>query len=796
MSKLDPRLKSLLRQTRKSEQKPTRRPVPARVSISVQFTGDIADLKRLGFEAPTVVQHPTERYWLAAGTAPPDRLEALAAIDHVVRLEAAVPLQPELDVSVPEINANQLHQIATIPFKGAGVVVGIIDTGIDYRHGVFCKPDGTTRILALWDQSLTADPALGESAPTGFGGLGVQYNWAQINAALTSANPLAVVRTDDEPENAEERKETFRYHGTHVAGIAAGDGSQAGNCHLADHYVGVAPEADLILVRVNTGDTDDLGRSSNAANAMDYIFNHPDAAGKPVVINISLGDNLGPHDGTSMLELFINVFVLTQDGRAVVKSAGNEGSADRHVQGNVPPAVTVEVEFEIQPEDNKRRMMQIWYPGADRLDVRLEAPGLPILGGPTSPVVHPGDQDIPWTVNPGDPADEQIDVTIDSDLNDPVNNDNRIAIEIDPGDDATLQVGTWKLRLTNAGATGVSFHAWLERESKRKIAPRFLPGTDYDVTSECTISIPGTALHAITVGSYSAKGATKNELAASSSRGPTRDGRRKPDIAAPGVGVTSARAWEVDNCCSDCCEDFYRESSGTSQAAPHVTGVVALMLQRNRNLSSSNVVADLHILGHLTATARAPDPITAATLPNNDWGAGKVDAFAAVMHVPAPIGGGAPHASIASRGRGMPPARERELPASADGRTLMRSPAVAMLRRRALETPSGQLYAAVVSRHFSEVRGLINSNRRIAVAWHRAEGPRLLRSLLGTAADAAGTDTQDAAAQSRDRLLRFFTVLKLYASPALQEDITHHGDTFASLVCAGVSSLASGRAAA
>jgi Subtilase family len=260
------------------------------------------------------------------------------------------------------------------------------------------------------------------------------------------------------------------------------------------------------------------------------------------------------------------------------------------------------------------------------------------------------------------------------------------------------------------------------------------------------LTIPATAHNVITVASYDHRDSV---LADSSSRGPTTDarpaGEGKPDITAPGVGVTSVKsAVRNTGICCDCCQDFYVAMSGTSMAAPHITGIVALIFQRNRSLTWEQVRA------HLRATADPPDPITGPTLPNSDWGAGVVNAEVAAAGVPA----------LAAAGDS--PVLTRTLPGSDDlpgtaewgghgpqvsdrPRVPAQVPSIAAmieggpgaerlreLRRAVRATPMGQLAAALISTHLDEVLRLVNSDRRVMVAWHRMNGPDLVRLVLQT----------------------------------------------------------------
>jgi Subtilase family len=290
----------------------------ARVGVAVVFTGELAALRSAGFEAPSAVFHPVRRVSIAAGSIPLSRVAELATLDQVISVEGGRAMKPEIDDSVPEIGARIVHQgIGFLPsIKGRGVVIGIIDSGLDFRHGTFQRADGRTRVIRLWDQTLP--PGTPGPRPATFD-YGIEYRSEDLDAALGTLAPgegadVVEVRTTDRDG-----------HGTHVAGIAAGNGSQPGNCHFAGHFVGVAPEADLVVVHLVRRFHDNVLDPSPLQHAFEYIFTHPLLLDRPVVVNYSQGDNLGPHDGTTALELTIDALVLSRPGRVVVKSVGNEG---------------------------------------------------------------------------------------------------------------------------------------------------------------------------------------------------------------------------------------------------------------------------------------------------------------------------------------------------------------------------------------------------------------------------------------------------------------------------------------
>lgn len=551
------------------------------VRVLVQFDGDVAELEAQGFEPRTIAGD------VASGLLPLSSVDAVASLPQVVRIELTRPMQSELDRSLPDIRADLVHGLG---WRGSGVIVGIIDSGIDLMHQCFRRQDGTTRILSIWDQVLM--PAGPESAPMGYA-YGVEYSETDINACITAGGPPNTVRHIDGSR--------LLGHGTHVAGIAAGDGSIAGNGQPAFTYIGIAPEADIIVVRNDAfGGAIGMGDSANTLDAMQYIFDRATALNRPVVINLSQGDNIGPHDGTSLLERGIDN-LLGYAGRIMVKSAGNEGDNNRHASGTVVAGVTQNVRFNMPYRNEWPDIIDIWYDGPDRFSITFTSPD-----GNTTAAVNPGS-----TTTLTLPNNNRI--FVDSTLNNPNNSDNRIFVRIDRGDDDdfVIQAGNWSFNLTGLTVSNGRFDAWIDRNIRP--VPTFISHMDRQIT----ISIPGTAREIITVGSYVTNAAGIGSLSSFSSRGPTRDGRPAPTISAPGEWITSARADGIEHG-----QGQYHMVRGTSMSAPHVTGTVALMLDRNRLLVPQKV------RDCLVNSARTD--IFTGLVPNNNWGAGKLDAQAAL----------------------------------------------------------------------------------------------------------------------------------------------------------------------
>ena len=541
------------------------------VRLLARFTGDLGALTRAGMTVTSVAGD------VVAGFGPLARLDEIAAVRGMDAIEQSRAMHSELDVSMPATRANLVH--AGPPARrGAGVIIGIIDSGIDWRHGCFRKADGTSRILRIWDQRLT--PVAGESSPAGFG-YGVEYTKAQIDAHLASATPALPVRHADSVD-----------HGTHVAGIATGSGSPAGDGRPAFTFVGMAPEADIVIV-ANAIGAESLGDSANSLDGASWIFALASSLGKPCVINQSQGDYIGPHDGTSLLERGIDALLATK-GRAMVKSAGNAALDDAHAMGTVAAGQRLDLPMRVGGNDSTDDTVDIWYEGVDRFGFSIAPPG-----GAASAVVAPATTTTLTLANGNR-------VFIDSTLNNPFNHDNRVFVRLQRGTQPTIQSGTWTLRLHGQTVSKGSAHAWIQRGN----GPRFLAPV---VSPQSTISIPGTGRRIITAGSYVTKGTGVGGLSDFSSRGPTRDGRTKPEISAPGQAITSALNGANGT-------NQYVGMSGTSMAAPHVTGAVALMLQRTKN-------ATIAQLRNRLFTKAAKDSFTGAT-PNADWGFGKLDAKA------------------------------------------------------------------------------------------------------------------------------------------------------------------------
>jgi subtilisin family serine protease len=806
-ARVDPRLLQLReeqRELRVTEGPDATLPPPR---VIVTFTGELADIEALGFTAESVLGK------IASGWIPIDALEALIGAPGIEQVSAPTLVKPRLNKSVADINADDVHT-GSFNLNGSGVVVGVIDTGIDIYHQCFRKDDGTTRILALLDRSIHSEHIEIVGGPTS-GNFRVQYTApggttteqsanilitataAQIRTALealpsinpgdiaTSGGPLpnTPVRIDflkpqtdpDAPlefflnggsslvggTNPGVRVWTGREftrseindalshpdqpfphkdlegHGTHVAGTAAGDGSQAEKCESAFKYVGVAPGADLLITKT--------GRSDGIIQGIRWIREKAQRADQPAVINISLGSHAGDHDGTDDIAVAIdNALNETPIGFAVVVSAGNERDEEIHARKALAANGTWELEFDVPGKDKQGDFLTVSYPpGAARLTLQVTSPN-----GSAGTVVAPG--------STGNDTLERSRVTVTS--TEPTATDRGVIfISIRPpagSDKPSISSGDWKLTLTETAGTAATVHAWIN-DSKDDPYPTW----NSDVDPNTTIGTTAASRNAITVGAYQPGG---TDLADFSSAGPTSDGRVKPDVAAPGQAITAPRSKLADTpSCCDCCHEFYTEKQGTSMSSPHVAGLVALMFQRNRLQRFDDIKRIL-----IQSSRRPPGAVDGAQNANDNlWGAGRIDALAAVTAVPAPAGGGGgpfgPH--LLTAGLLLPIHvftidRLQELVA------------------RYTATPTGRLVALLVSDHLDEVYRLINTNRFVATCWHRLGGPQLVREAIRAGADEPFRVPHEVDGRPlRVQLARMLRMLDRFGSERLRADVALYG---------------------
>lgn len=426
---------------------------------------------------------------------------------------------------------------------GRGVVVGVVDWGLDVTHPAFRHTDGSTRVAALWNQQ----PGPDTLHPNKYG-YGRIYSQSDIDDALRQEDPASALGyfafLSDTGGGS---------HGTATTSIAAGSPWPGG-------MAGVAPDADIVFVHLSTwgpSGPQGLGDSVALAEALDFIR---DVAGaRPCVVNCSLGGTCGPHDGSNLIEQVLDAFVLERSGRMVAQSCGNYYEYGTHAEGELLAGHDVKLAFDIRADAAHAHQVDIWYSGADRMMIGLQAPG----GYPRA-AARPGQH--ATLVHDGHAVAE-----IRHRMDDPNDGRNQVLIDISP----LAPAGTWHVVLQAADVVDGRFHAWIEREPVRpRHQTRFSGDTAVSATTTGTIC---NGFRPLTVGAYDAR-TPDRAVSPFSSSGPTVDGRHKPDLIAPGSGVLVARS-RPPHARPDEDVPSATTMSGTSMAAPHVTGTVACLLQ-------------------------------------------------------------------------------------------------------------------------------------------------------------------------------------------------------------------------
>jgi subtilisin family serine protease len=516
---------------------------------------------------------------------PLNRIEILRQLAYVQSLKASQILKPALKATIEEIKARaDLLPPLTQGQQGKGVIVGIIDYGCDFVHQNFRKPDGSTRILALWDQTVSP----GASSHLGYGRV---YTQTEINAALRTIDSYTSLGHD--PGRAS--------HGTHVMDIACGNGG-------GSSVPGVAPQADIIFVQISASDIpwqgsdvvgSNFGGSVQLLEAIQFIFDQ--AGTRPCSINISLGTNGGPHDGTSLVEQGIDAVVTAQPNRAVVIAASNSYEDGIHASGKVAKGNFTDLIWQIGSSDFTHNELEIWYGKDDQLKLELiDQDDLSI-----------GEVDLGSSARILNQADELL-FFVAHRQGDPNNGDNTIGIFMNTRSISSSSPSKIKLRLHGVTISDGQFHAWIERDDNGQ--SNFAPPHD----NSHTLGSISCGKQSIIVGSYDAHTAGQ-PLSWFSSAGPTRDGRQKPEISAPGHNVLAA---------SSSTRVLLTRMSGTSMAAPAVTGVVALMLAEAQSLTKSLTIDQIREI--LAKTARSTPPSMAW---DDRYGMGRLDANACVQKV-------------------------------------------------------------------------------------------------------------------------------------------------------------------
>jgi subtilisin family serine protease len=525
--------------------------------------------------------------YLVTGRVQVDRLDDLRQDPAVYSLKAAQPVSPVLATTTQDVGARPADLPPGTPM-GTGVIVGVVDFGLDFANKNFRNASGGTRIAALWDQRGQAR----QGSPYGYGRL---FTRVEINRALKASNPYQSLGYGGRADLYWQEGT----HGTHVTDIAAGNGRGTGT-------PGVAPDAEIVFVDLAASDIPwegeavvegSFGDSVQLLEALTFIFDYAKKRKKPCVINASLGTNGGPHDGSTLLEQGIDTLVSQAPGRAVVLAAGNSYADGIHAKGHVAQGGSADLAWDIPARDFTHNELEVWYDGGTDLAVEIIGPDRRSLGRVA----------LSQNARVKDATGATV-VFIAHRKHDPNNGDNVIGVFLN----RNAPAGVWTVRLHGIRVADGTYHAWIERDDDRP--SHFLPPHD----NNYTLGSLSTGHKSLVVGAYNAHGRGA-PICTFSSAGPTRDNRPKPELCAPGQDVWAARSLSAQGLLN---------MSGTSMATPAVTGVVALVLAQAKAEGRSLTIDQIRAA--VMGTARKNPP---AQPWDNRYGTGRIWAPGAVAAV-------------------------------------------------------------------------------------------------------------------------------------------------------------------
>ena len=425
------------------------------------------------------------------------------------------------------ITQVQRNEPGNLRLTGRGVLIGIVDSGVDYRHPAFLTADGKSRILRLWDQSIPGNP------PEGYA-TGTEYTNEEINEALSLSvqEGRRLVPSED-----------VSGHGTAVLGVAAGSDFSRGAVNR-----GVAYESDLLVVKMGIPRQDSFPRTTELMQGVDYLVRQAIRLGRSIAINLSFGNNYGSHRGDSLLETYLDN-VSGMGKNVICVGMGNNGNDALHTGGKLSPGEIQEIELGVgafEPTLN----VQLWKNYEDEMEIYLEHPA----GERVGPLFETlgaqrwqaGNTEL--LIYYGKPA--------------PYHVTQEIYVDFLPQDEKTPYVdsGVWKIILAAGNIKNGEYFLWLPGGKTLN------PGTAFYLPRpQGTLTIPATARRVISVGAYDAR---QNTYADFSGRGCRALPYPKPDLVAPGVDIYAPRSG-----------GGYASFTGTSFSTPFVTGAAALLME-------------------------------------------------------------------------------------------------------------------------------------------------------------------------------------------------------------------------
>jgi subtilisin family serine protease len=463
---------------------------------------------------------------------PIESLDVLSEEDVIQRIKPSRKLHLRMDTAMGTVKLPEFQNQTGL--TGKGVIIGIIDSGIDPKHPAFAG-----RILHIWDQTLPG-PGVTE------GGYGAEFTGAQLTISQDTGG-----------------------HGTHVAGIAAGADTS---------YSGVAPEAELVVIRSDLQD-------AHIADGVRYIFRIAKELGRAAVVNLSLGGHADAHDGSDSLSKVIDA--ETGPGRIVCCAAGNEGNANIHGQAIIPSGCTRGMRFNVPLNQIGIVWLNAWYSKDSELEVSVRSPNGFVT--PFQKIITDGNAAQDYQL-----PDARVQLATPAP--DKANGDHNFFVQIRGIDPSPVMGGIWQVRVRNSSVTDTRLDVWTLDDTSSVFF------TGKSVKDALKIGSPGAASSAITVAAYTTKtkytdidnqvremGLELHTISEFSSEGPLRNDGHKPDVAAPGAMIVSTLSADANFDRSSMINSKFVVQAGTSMATPFVSGLVALLLQRDPNLDPAAV---------------------------------------------------------------------------------------------------------------------------------------------------------------------------------------------------------------
>ena len=512
---------------------------------------------------------------------------------------SAVPkLYSLLDVtSMDAAGITAAGELPVLNNQGAGVIVGFVDTGINYTDSLFRNVDGSTRIIGIWDQTNNSDNSNNIENETAkpfsaFSALyGTQYTAEEINLALNSDNPASIVPTRDE-----------NGHGTFLASIAAGNRDERAG------FSGAAPQASIAMVKLKPAkqylrdfylirDGADAYQENDIMMGVSYLYFLARKYSMPLVVCIPLGTNMGSHMGMSRLGQYLNQVSLS-NGSAVITAAGNETGARHHFRA-VMDASTDEVTAELRVGEREAGFsMELWAENMGAYTVGFISPTGEVAREISVPLR--GENTVSFLL-------EQTQITVYTQIADVSAGSQFIFMRFE-----NPMSGIWRILIRNSLDIRETFHIWLPVRGFITDETYFLrPDPDTIITD------PGNARYPITVTAYDH---TKNSIYIHASRGYSLSGRIKPDLAAPGVNILGASV----------SGRRLTRMSGTSVSAAHLAGAAAILLNWGV-LNANYPYLNTPVLKSIFVRGAQRNP--ALTYPNREFGYGTLNLYEAFLHL-------------------------------------------------------------------------------------------------------------------------------------------------------------------